>query len=369
MYDIDSIQHFELGAAYADAAEESTNAPKIFHYATLLTVAGASLEDKLWFPYIKHLRPNLYTCLIGPSAISMKSTAMSLAVPLATVFVVNGISTMEGLVAQLARTPHVLITNEELSGLFQKAKKQKSSAALLPKLIELYDCPDAVSLITKKDPITVKRPIVSMLAASTPDLLELSMDMGDVYGGLANRFMFIAAPEHIAAQNPFPGLLDYEGVGEVLKERLGRWQKDTKLMWDVDARDLWKDYFDELQIELRQRSETGKVLAARVPEHTLKVAMIIHALSVSSRECVAYQDLLAAIEFMKYVRLSVDEMAPVFSPLEAKVLHLIEQGAIGRSKIHEKLGGRVKGVELAQALDSLIKFKRVIEVEGKFVTQ
>ncbi len=368
MRDLDYIANFPLGAEYVDMVEEATTAPRVYHYAALLTVAGANLTDRVWFPYIGKLRPNLYTCLVGASALSLKSTSMRLVQPLATVAALHGLATMEGLVAQLAKVKHLLVSMEELSGMFMKAKGYGAkNGALLSRLIELYDCPQKVDLYTKKDPIRVENPILSILAASTPELLEQSMEMSDIYGGLANRFMFIVAPDVLQMPSPYPTSVDSTEFGKLLAERIGRWTADTELMWPEESRELWGEYYRVLQEELLTRSETGRILSVRAPEQTLKVAMIIHALEGDPRGGIEAQHLSAAIDFMEYVRESVSYMAPVFSPLESKVLHIIEQqGTISRGKLHQKLTGKVKGVELTQAVESLIKFRRIVEEEGKF---
>jgi hypothetical protein len=97
-----------------------------------------------------------------------------------------------------------------------------------------------------------------------------------------------------------------------------------------------------------------------------KVAMIMHCLECTG-EKIGWQTLESAVEFVEYTKECMKVIKPIFSPLEEKVLRILEEeGSITRSQLHQKVSGRVRSADLSQALDGLMKFKRMEEKDGKF---
>ena len=358
---------FRLGATYAERMARSTEANPAFHYASLLTVVGAAIGRRLYLPYNHKLFPNLYTCLVGASGLSRKSTAIRLALgTVEGIEYLTGLSSMEGLLKRLeASGGELLVVLEELSSLLLKAKKQEYAAAIIPKLAELYDSPAKVDLPTKVKPVTVLNPFVAVLSATTPEWLEQSLDMADIMGGFANRFLFILGEPQGYVSNP--GLPDYSGIVTPIAEALAKLPDgETELELDADASELWSSWYQAWMKELATEDEVFRVLAIRIPEFVLKATIIVHTLE-GYGTLIGWESLQAAIQFVTYAHQCLRDLRPMFSPLELKVLRIIEKAGpegVYPSRLHETLGGRVTGSELHTAIRSLVRFKRISEVKS-----
>ncbi len=358
---------FTFGADYADLAGPAIEAPPQYHYGVLLTVIGARLGRRLWFPYGRRVYPNLYTCLVGPSGLVRKSTSMNIAQPLMKGIVsLKGLSTAEGLLQCLQRTPTMLVEMEELSALYLKARNEKS-AGLVPMLAQLYDCPDRMDLPTRANPIVVERPTLSILSSTTPEWLEKSMSQADVFGGSANRYLFLVG--NFDTPRAFPYEPDLVEFSHRVDKALSRWKKESiGLGWEEEAKELWEGFYNNRYDRARTQDETTRVLGIRVAVITIKVAMIIHALE-GNGPVISAETLSSAITFMEYAEEGLNEIRPLFSSLETKILHILQEKPLTRSRLHQVIGGRTAGGQLVQALSTLVKFKRVEEVEGKFMVK
>jgi len=379
---------FELGEQYTEALEETTEASPLYHHACMLTVIGAAIGRRLYVEYGRRLYPNLYTCLIGDAGSSRKSTSVRLALdlveplveplhspavnlnpPVSCVPTVMGLSTVEGLLLNLKNNGgKVLVVLEELASLMMKAKKQDYSAALLPKLAELYDNPRKVGSLTKKEPITVDRPFVAILAATTPAWLEAVMDSGDVLSGLASRFMFIVGKP--SGDISFPETPHLGEIQEKLMKRLGRLGEAQEMKLDGDCVEMWDAWYKEWRGGQKEKDETARALAVRIPETVLKVAMIMQFLDAGT-DLLEWESLQSAIQFVENVQESLKDVRPLLSGLDEKVLRKVEMAGaagVGRGRIHEQIGGKVKSGELRQSIDNLVSLRRLgVNKEGRYV--
>ena len=355
---------FAYGEEYASLMARATEAPPLYHYGVLLSIVGARLGRRVWFPYSRPLFPNLYTCLVGPSGLARKTTSIRLGLPLLeSIPILTGLSSMEGLLQYLTSSPQLLIVLEELASLWMKAKKQEYSAALIPKLAELYDCPQQVDLPSRKNPITVYEPTVSVLAATTEDWLERSMDMADVMGGASNRFVFLLGMPEYQLDSPVPP--DLTAFRQRITKALGRWKSPTRLCWDAEAADLWSKFYKKSYEEARATDDITRVLTIRQPEHVIKVATIMHALE-GSGAAISEFHLLSAISFVDYAVSSMRQLRSAFGPVEEKVLKVLASGPLSRRELHIKIGGRINGRDLSGAVRILTEFRRIEYKEGKY---
>lgn len=360
---------FKLAEDYAELMSRSTEAAKVYHYGVLLTILGARIGRRLWIAYSRKVYPNLYTCLVGPSGLARKTTAIRLGLPLlGDSAVLTGLSSMEGLLLHLSKRPNLVVVLEELATLWTKAKKQEYSMALIPKLAELYDCPERADLPTRKEPIAVDKPFLSILAATTPEWLEQSMDMTDIMGGAANRFMYLIG----GLQHPLsmPQISDTKEIAREVESKLGRWKDETGVRFDADSQDLWERYYEKWYAEQTSDDEMLRTLSIRLPEQALKVALCIHAIE-GKGDRLSWETLEMAVKFIESARAAVIALRPLFGSLEIRVLKMIEQsrGGITRSALHRKVGGRIRGRDLAESVATLFKFGRIVETNGRLVVK
>ena len=201
---------------YLDLVSGTTEAADAFHYATFLQVLGCTLGRRLYIYHAGKLFPNFFTCLVGRSGLTRKSTCISQGRGLLDSLhenrdntetnppfrVVKGIRSYEGLLEELSGERKVrLIVVDELLSLLSKAR-QDSTGNIIPQLTELYDCQPYVNPPIKGKPIVCREPFVSIMAATTESWLQKALNERDVYGGFANRWMFLSGTPKPPMANP-----------------------------------------------------------------------------------------------------------------------------------------------------------------------
>ena len=203
---------------YRQAQKGTTEAPDQYHFAVFKTVAGAIIGRSCWLWNGRHLYPNFYTVLIGPTKKSRKTTTKSRSEKLLTdtdplVIIQRGLATSEGLIGRLQypstdeleglseieKQRAMSVSNREgyrmvafvneFASLLKKAKKE-SSSGLIQTLTDAYDCGETLDNPTLTKPLTAKNPFVAFVGLSTREWLESNLDAGDIHGGYVNRHTF-----------------------------------------------------------------------------------------------------------------------------------------------------------------------------------
>ena len=200
---------------YLDLVSSTTEAANEFHYATFIQVLGCTLGRRLQVYHAGKQFPNFFTCLVGRSGLTRKSTCIAqgrdILDDLHAVLdtdsnpafrVVKGIRSYEGLLEELAgeRKTRLIIVDELLS-LLSKAK-QESTGNLIPQLTELYDCQPYINPPIKGKPVSCKEPFVSIMAATTESWLQKALTERDIYGGFANRWLYFCGTPKLPLPNP-----------------------------------------------------------------------------------------------------------------------------------------------------------------------
>ena len=207
-------------ARYVDYAQQLTSAPRIYHLAVGFTLAGAVLRRNVWAPFQDDaLYPNLWTCLLGDSGATSKSTAINLGVRCLPArgegLLYPSNFSIQHLVTTMKAQPRGLLVYREfkhLSDLLQR-DYMKGATALLT---DLYDCPAQLEAGTQeRGAEIVKEPSLTILAASTPEWWAGRRTQADVASGWLARFLFVPAGVHEAgAPNAWP-----EATPELLRDR------------------------------------------------------------------------------------------------------------------------------------------------------
>ncbi len=177
--------------------------PTIFHTWTAISTIGSALRRRVWLDrsyYILH--PNLYTILISPPGIGMKTSAIKigteiLAKAVPDLAIMRGALTIGYLAEwmQQAGSKHpkgdaeVTVFCEEFK-VFSKGLYAESG--LIENLTKLYDC-GVFDYRTKGQGIyIVERPCVNILAAATPETLSSGQASEFIGGGFSSRIVPVA---------------------------------------------------------------------------------------------------------------------------------------------------------------------------------
>jgi len=248
-------------ADYRLAMGDTTEAPDAAHFAALWSVAGALLGRRVGMFAGGQIYANVYLGFFGPTG-DKKTTAMrrildhGLCDP---VRVVRNLGSTEGLAdamgAEGSNGGSVLFFWEELSPLLARARW--SGSTILEFVTETFDCPESWGLKYRKDPIQIKQPTPTILAATTPDWFWKNARDDDFHGGALNRFLFFTGPRKALLPNPRkPQTALLARVAEHLA-RLSQLQP-CEARWDETAAKVW----DAFYLDWESRERTGLLAAA-----------------------------------------------------------------------------------------------------------
>ena len=175
----------------------NTESPAAFHFATALTILGASLKRQVWFDQkIFKIWPAVQTLILGPSGQVAKTTATMYGIKLAreagTIELIADEITPEALKTELAERAAIsgtstgLIYASELALLF--AKTDSYNQGLVQALTDLFDSRDFSSKHTKTaGKANLKDIAVSFLACSNEGWATGAISGSAIGGGLVGR--------------------------------------------------------------------------------------------------------------------------------------------------------------------------------------
>ena len=362
-------------AKYRDAVGKVTEAPDSFHYMSLLSVIGTLLAGRIHTWYAKKLYTNFYVVLLGESEQTKKTTSIRFGQTVYGALAksvgaqsIMGISSAEGLLRALGQMPPVdeevdeeiviegrpsLMFMEEFSTMLRKAR-QESLANLTPMVTALYDTPEEVSLPTRRSPLRVMHPMLSILGGTTPDWIESSLKEEEIMGGFANRFIFTTGDPK--APVVFPIKPELSPTIAHIAGALGFWKtSDNVMTWSDDAKEVWKDFYTWWRIIRAPMRGVSSVVTSRVPEQIVKIAMVFAALDRSV--VIERRHMYNAVQLGKS---TFDTTLDIFGhwpmseagKLESRILEMLENDSpLSRSELHRRLSGRVR----ADVLNGILK--------------
>ncbi len=295
-----------------DYTEES-EPPKMFHLWSGISTIAAALQRKCWLQWgTLTFYPNMYIVLVAPSGRCRKGTAMS---PTRDLMDSLGIrlaaeaTTRESLIRELKKcnstttdpitgdqTFHSSLTihSQELTVFLGYDNKQ-----LMSDLTDWYDCRNRWTYRTKTqgedDIIGVW---VNLFGATTPDLIQNTMPMDAIGGGLTSRMIFIYESQKYKT-SVYP-----EASAELYKQLLIDLEQINMMAGqfkvDKDFVDLWSEWYPAQ--EYNPPFEDSKLAGyiERRPNHVMKMAMVLSA-SRSSDLTIVGGDLDRAIKLLEAV--------------------------------------------------------------------
>lgn len=302
---------------YVKHARSLTDAPLAFHVGGgLVALAGAVGSNVWWYGGGARVQwPNLYVLLVGPSG-TRKSTAVDLpTAPLANAVpgsILDREFTPERFIRNLSSHPTAVLKESEFSSLLERMNSNYMNG-MKQRLTDLYDCHERYDRSIQGaggqgEVISIEKPSLSILAASTVDWLVESIGPNDMRSGFLPRFLIISSPVRepeppggyfaradkgvsaplVAALHHLSTMkstkLDFDGV----KNRLVSWAYDrTTAFWENDG------------------SEELGGLYNRLGHHVAKVCallMVSGGPMTNQRDTVVREDVAErAILFMEWV--------------------------------------------------------------------
>jgi hypothetical protein len=257
--------------------------------------------------------------------------------------ILPGIGSAEGLLDALGGERKVVVLSEsELLSLLAKAR-QEALSNLIPKLTSLFDCPDLETLKTRQRTVVCKEPFLSISSGTTLAWLQKALTEKDIYGGFANRFIFVYG--NPKKPLPFPPKVDADAYNALLAkindmrlwaERLQQSKDGGELTVSDTTQAMFADYYAEYH--KRCAAETlPATLIPRVQTFVWKFGLLYAAMAASKQ--ILPEHLEPAILAGNYFEQSVLQIFRTFGASRGKEVE---------DKILAFLQSKGKGVPIPQ---------------------
>jgi hypothetical protein len=294
---------------FANYVKTRTDCPPTFHYHAAMSALAYALGNHAYCDgWGRPIYPNLWIVVIAKSGYG-KSVPLDMA---QSILQQAGLGegmlpssfSQEGLLTAISKTPISMFCLQEFSSFVKQLDREYNSGAMAW-LTELFDVPDTYNrvLMSKREThtVTLTRPCITILGASSPDWFAESYKASMLRGGFLARFLFCPsekAGEYVGY--PGPRRSDIE-VGlaqhliDVAENMHGAFDtskvRDAFNDWDRSARDkLRKDCPPEMS---GIRSRAGLMV--------WKAAMLIHASRDPGTMTLTKDDLNTAIKYVEQV--------------------------------------------------------------------
>lgn len=357
---------------YAAAVSPTTEAPLIFHVGGFLAIAGHAIGTGAEVNLSGPVFASDYLALVGPPGGPRKTTSIGYArrlheAALDPQRLIAGGGSAEGLVDLLNEFTTLVLVPGELRGLLEKGR-QTGVANLIPFITDVYDTPATYSLKTRGKPITLQRPLLSILTATTPRWMGSVLGDDAIGGGLVSRFMWLAgeAGEPIA----LPPAPEPRALGDAVASIKALTQhKPGALAWTPDAVTLWETEYLAWRRRLAVGDEIATAAVVRTHLHALKIAML--RCCCSARTALDDADIASGWIVALYAEqvtlgLLGDMLAGREKRIERRIVACITRAG-GRAKKRDVqravCGGGTTAREYLAALESMVKAE-VLEWSG-----
>src|SRR6185503_2709640 len=194
-------EYIEWASSLGDAATQ-------YHQAGAFTILSALLSGRVTLPtsYVPVV-PNLWFMILGDTTLTRKSTAMDIATDLLeevdpdAILATDG--SVEGLMQGLSTRPKrpSIFLRDEFSGLLEMITKKDYYAGMAEVLTKLYDG-KMQKRILRKEEITVRHPILLILAGGIRNRVQGLLTHEHVSSGFIPRFIFVTAESDTSRLQP-----------------------------------------------------------------------------------------------------------------------------------------------------------------------
>lgn len=271
--------------SYTDYARRLTDAPPLFHTWVGISLLATALGNQCWaWEWGRRICPNVWIVLLADSGILRKTTALGIGqgvlVESLPYLVWPSEWSFEALIQTMAQKPDGVLIIREFKR-FNAALMRDYAGGSKELLVDAYDNPELDSRRTKQEGSTEMRfPAPNLLAATTRDWFEASLQKEDVGGGFLSRMFIVPAMERG----------EWKGIGQTRSDA-DRLQKEALAQYLENARHVMQGEIDASQIEgpfnewLRQYEDswtyclnsemTGTI--SRSGANALKLTMIFQA--------------------------------------------------------------------------------------------
>lgn len=360
---------------YADYASTQTDAPKVFHAYVGMTIAGAALGNRVLIPsWGDEITPAIWTILLAPSGFYHKSTAIRIGQRILnkaddTLMMPDEFSP-EKLIGRLAKNAQGIFVASEFGNMLGMLKRDYMAGAR-ELITDFFDSPESYQRTTGKDgAVTIKRPALSFLAATTLDWLQERMSTRDMRGGLFARFLFVVGREKNGSiyEPPPRDLLVENDLVYHLRE-LVEVGKDRPREVDLDVvMPMFRSWQQEYEEEINRRQPSADLMGVfnRTTVYVLKIATIAHYAHTTESDTLCPRDFEFATRMVMASQREVERVWEEDMTRDKddaamrKVLELVARaGDVGIERSTLLRTSRLKARVLTEYVDTLVESRQV----------
>jgi len=298
--------------SYLDYTKNS-EPPRLFKVWTALSVIASALQRKCSLPWgTLTFYPNLYVVLVAPSGKARKGTAMGPGMDFLEdldIKLAAEATTRESLIREIKNSNDTIIYpdgrtefhasltiySQELTVFLGYQNRQ-----LMSDLTDWYDCRKRWTYRTKSmgtdDIIGIW---INLFGATTPDLIQTSLPLDAIGGGLTSRMIFIYEQKK-GKIAPVPFLTEEEI--NLRKELLMDLEQIQMLQGEFQVTpeflDLWIAWYTSQEDSPPFQDDRFAGYFERRPTHAMKLSIILSA-SRSNKLLIEKQDLEKAIRLLE----------------------------------------------------------------------
>ncbi len=326
-------------ADYIHYAEQTTDAPRIFHLFCGLSVLSSAVGRRAWIQGFgnRPLYPNLWSVLVAPSTNYRKSTAIGIAEDLmkeiGTPILPQDFS-QEMLIQMLSSTPQSTFVWSEFGiplGNFQK----EYMSGIKDVLAHLYDCPDEYERSLMKGTLRVEKPYINILGGTNIKWLLDKNFKDDLRGGLMARILWVPYTSK-DFELDMPGRPDAYAERKVKNALIDAQMMRPAQFGISNVRSMRKELQEELEEVAKTSEYTVELSAAfaRYQAAALKIAVLMAIADGKKEGEVEKEHFARAMAIVRLLRTSVEDIVRAV-PLNKDDKLMVEITAAMQA-IHEK---------------------------------
>lgn len=365
--------------------------PKKFFYWSALSAISAVTKRNVSLRKMKDrstayvLYPNIYTFLVGDSAVVRKGTPVKMARKLVQCVdntrIISGRSTIQGIILELSKA-YTTTTGKirDTSSCFICASEFRSSLIADPQamaiLTDLYDgdFSDDWKNMLKSGTDELKDVYIVMLGGSNPAYLKESITGADIEGGIIGRSFLVYANERANIEpltddtvevdtDEETEMFDYKKMSQhliAISKLKGRFK------FSMDGKEVYDKWYRDFST---QKIEDKTGIMGRIHDQILKVAMLI---SLAKRLTLVLEkdDIVEAIRECMELAGNVNRTIMSFSGTSdmkektSALLQLLlnaEDFEAPRHKILQKCWGSLDAFDLDRVVESLTEARALTQ--------
>lgn len=360
---------------YAEYAATQTDAPQVFHAYVGMTIAGAALGNRVLIPsWGNYITPAVWTMILAPSGFYHKSTAVNIGArilekgdPTARM---DDEFSPEQLVKRMAKNPSGIFVASEFGSMLGMLKRDYMRG--LKELInDWFEGPEYYKRTTGKDgTLTIERPTVSFMAATTLDWLQESMSAHDMRAGFFTRFLYVVGREKNGRHDsPPPRNLNIENDLVYHLRELAELGRDRPRYVDLDIiTPVFRDWQREYEEEINRKNPPSDLMGLfnRTSVYVLKCATIAHYAHTTESDTICPRDFEFATKMVlasqtEVMRVWEEDMTHGEDDKEMRrVLDIITRaGEVGIGRSGLVRASRLIAKKLDLYLDTLVQSNQV----------